>query len=112
LPHLSFTLLNSPTEFSITYRSAYAHTLISCAGFSPLFGPLWYISRMFRITKHAEGKRGSFVKLVHLDTEDFAVIARSPSDGRLHHKYIGPDLSEAEEVFDVEIAKLTAAEQE
>ncbi len=67
---------------------------------------------MFRITKHAEGLQGSFVKLVHLDTEDFAVILRSPSDGRLHHKYIGPDLSKAEEIFNVEIAKLTATEQD
>jgi hypothetical protein len=67
---------------------------------------------MFRITKHADGRQGSFVRLVHLDTDDFAVILRSPSDGRLHHKYIGPDLSKAEEVFSVETAKLTAAEQD
>jgi hypothetical protein len=67
---------------------------------------------MFRITKHVEGQQGSFVKLVHLDTEDFAVILRSPSDGRLHHKYIGPDLSKAEEIFNVEIARLIATEQD
>ncbi len=75
-------------------------------------GPLWYITPMFRVTKHAEGQRGSFVKLVHLDTDDFAVIVRSPSDGRLHHRYIGPDLSKAEEIFNVEIAKLAPLRQQ
>lgn len=67
---------------------------------------------MFRITKHAEGQRGAFVKLVHLDTDDFAVIVRSQSDGRLHHKYIGPDLSKAEEIFNVEIAKFPAQREQ
>ncbi len=59
---------------------------------------------MFRITKHAEGQRGAFVKLVHLDTDDFAVIVRYPADGRLPTNTFGPDLSKAEEIFNVEIA--------
>jgi len=67
---------------------------------------------MFRISKHAEGGQGSFVKLVHLDSDDFAVIVRSPSDGRLHHKYIGPDLSEAEEIFAAESGKVCAPHEE
>jgi hypothetical protein len=61
---------------------------------------------MFRIEKHAEGDHGAFVKLIQLNGEDFAVVVRSPSDGRLHHRYIGPDLSKAEEVFNAEVAKL------
>lgn len=52
------------------------------------------------------------MKLVRLDTEDFAVIVRSPSDGRLHHRYVGPDLSKAEEVFDGEVARLTELARE
>ncbi len=67
---------------------------------------MWYIERMFRITKHEMGAKGAFVKLVQLDTEDFAVIVRSQMDGRLHHKYIGPDQSKAEEIFLSESEKL------
>ena len=52
------------------------------------------------------GAKGAFVKLVQLDTEDFAVIVRSQMDGRLHHKYIGPDQSKAEEIFLSESEKL------
>lgn len=61
---------------------------------------------MFSITKQAQGKRGSFVKLVQLDTEDYAVIVRPPSEGRLQHRYVGPDLSKAEEVFETEMVRL------
>jgi len=61
---------------------------------------------MFRVTKHAEGGRGAFVKLIYLDSDDFAVIVRAPEDGRLQHLYIGPDSSKAEEVFAGEVRKL------
>lgn len=64
------------------------------------------------MAKHAEGQRGSFVKLVHLDTEDYAVIVRSPIDGRLHHKYIGPDVSKAEEIFSIEAGKLAGQREQ
>jgi len=63
---------------------------------------------MFHVEKHAEGNHGAFVKLIQLDGDDFAVVVRSPSDGRLHHGYIGPDRSKAEEVFNSEVAKLPA----
>lgn len=62
---------------------------------------------MFRITKQAQGKRGSFVKLVQLDPDDFAVIVRTPLDGRLHNRYVGPDLAKAEEVFNSEAERLS-----
>jgi hypothetical protein len=61
---------------------------------------------MFTISKQALGKRGAFVKLVQLDSEDYAVVVRPPLDGRLQHRYVGPDLPTAEEVFDSEAAKL------
>jgi len=64
---------------------------------------------MFRIQNHAEGDRGAFVKLIQLDGDDFAVVVRSPADGRLHHRYIGPDSSKAEEVFNAEASKLPVA---
>lgn len=67
---------------------------------------MWYIMVMFSITKQAQGKRGSFVKLVQLDTEDYAVIVRPPSEGKLQHMYVGPDLSKAEEVFETEAGRL------
>jgi hypothetical protein len=62
---------------------------------------------MFCITKQAQGKRGSFIKLVQLDSDDYAVIVRPPSEGRLQHLYVGPDLAKAEEVFDMELDKLS-----
>ena len=62
---------------------------------------------MFSITKQAQGDDGAFVKLVQLDSDDFAVIVRFPSDVRLHNRYIGPDLSKAEEVFGSEASKFT-----
>jgi len=61
---------------------------------------------MFQVTRNAEGGRGAFVKLIQLDSDDFAVIVRTPEDGRLQHRYIGPDLSTAEEVFASEVRKL------
>lgn len=54
---------------------------------------------MFQIARHALGSGGAFVKLVHLESDDFAVIVRYPNDGRYHHRYIGPDFYEAEDVF-------------
>jgi hypothetical protein len=63
---------------------------------------------MFTVTKHEEGPKGAFIKLVQLESEDFAVITRCSGDGRLHHKYIGPDLTEAEEVFQMEAGKIHA----
>jgi len=41
-----------------------------------------------------------------LDSDDFAVILRAAEDGRLHHLYIGPDSSKAEEVFNQESSRL------
>ena len=61
---------------------------------------------MFSITKQVLGEDGAFVKLVQLDSDDFTVIVRFSSDVRLHNRYIGPDLSTAEEVFDSEVSKL------
>jgi hypothetical protein len=61
---------------------------------------------MFQITKQVAGRSGSFVKLVRSDSEDYVVILRSPADGRLHHRYMGPDLLKAEEIFAAESAKL------
>ncbi|MDD3471874.1 MAG: hypothetical protein AB7V04_12305 [Desulfomonilaceae bacterium] len=61
---------------------------------------------MFEIQKQKEGVRGSFVRLVKLSSEDYTVIVRSPDDGRLLNRYMGPDLSKAEEVFVSEVEKL------
>jgi hypothetical protein len=61
---------------------------------------------MFQIAKQAEGIGGSFVKLVQLESEDFAVIVRVPRDSKLHQRYIGPDFMKAEEVFNQELMKV------
>lgn len=61
---------------------------------------------MFEIEKQKEGGGGSFVRLVRLGSEDYTVIVRLPDDGRLLNRYMGPDLSKAEEVFSSEIDKL------
>ncbi len=61
---------------------------------------------MFRIIKQTDATNGVFVKLVHLEGDDFAVILRASSDGKLIHKYIGPDSAKADEVFEAESAKL------
>ena len=65
---------------------------------------------MFQVTKQAEGTGGAFVKLVRLDEDDFAVIIRHSTDGKLHNRYIGPDSNKAEEVFISEAKKLGADE--
>ncbi len=57
---------------------------------------------MFQIAKKTQGPGGSFVKLVQLDSDDFAVIVRYPRDIKLAHRYVGPDFYKAEEVFDQE----------
>jgi hypothetical protein len=67
---------------------------------------------MFQIAKLARGNRGAFVKLIRLDTDDFAVIVRAPSDVRLHHRYIGPDPAKAEEIFSTEVGKLSAGDRQ
>ncbi len=64
---------------------------------------------MFHVTKQALGDDGAFVKLVQLESDDFAVIVRGSSDVRLHNRYIGPDLSKAEEVFNAEVGRFTAS---
>jgi hypothetical protein len=61
---------------------------------------------MFRITRQAQGRHGSFVKLAQFDSDDYAVIVRSPFDMRLHQRYIGPDLAKAEEIFTLEVTKI------
>jgi len=61
---------------------------------------------MFRITRQIQGRHGAFVKLAQLDSEDFAVIVRSPHDMRLQQRYIGPDLGKAEEIFSQEISRM------
>lgn len=67
---------------------------------------LCYIIYMFQIVKQTAGNRGTFVRLVRLDSDDYAVIVRQAEDGRLHHRYIGPDQAKAEEVFDEESSSL------
>jgi hypothetical protein len=61
---------------------------------------------MFQIAKHAEGIRGSFVRLIRLDSDDYTVIVRLAEDARLNHLYIGPDFAKAEEIFRLETEKL------
>jgi hypothetical protein len=61
---------------------------------------------MFHLTRQAQGRHGSFVKLAQFDSEDYAVIVRSPFDMRLHQRYIGPDLAKAEEIFTSEVTKI------
>jgi hypothetical protein len=66
---------------------------------------------MFEIVRQAIGEKGSFVRLVRLDSEDYTVIVRLPEDGRLHHRYMGPDMVKAEEVFQQEAGKLSVPKQ-
>lgn len=61
---------------------------------------------MFQIAKKTQGPGGSFVKLVQLDSDDFAVIVRYPGDIKLAHRYVGPDFYKAEEIFDQESQSL------
>jgi hypothetical protein len=65
---------------------------------------------MFNIARKAEGRRGSFVSLVHLDSDDFAVIIRYPDSSALRHLYVGPDYSIAEEVFTSAANRVTSGE--
>jgi hypothetical protein len=65
---------------------------------------------MFQIARQIEGGGGSFVKLVQLDSDDFAVIVRYPSEGKLYHQYMGPDFSAAEEIFNREVEKIASRE--
>ncbi len=67
---------------------------------------------MFQIAKQARGERGSFVKLIRLDADDFAVIVRAQSDVRLHHRYTGPDPAKAEEIFNAEVGKLNTGDRQ
>lgn len=62
---------------------------------------------MFEIVRQTIGEKGSFVRLVRLESEDYTVIVRLPEDGRLHHRYMGPDVVKAEEVFHQEVEKLS-----
>ncbi|MGC8658917.1 MAG: hypothetical protein ACP5U1_07560 [Desulfomonilaceae bacterium] len=62
---------------------------------------------MFRIIKQTQGVRGSFVRLIKLETEDFTVLLRGSEDGRLYHRYVGPDSTKAEEVFTLESQKIS-----
>ncbi len=66
---------------------------------------------MFHVTKQALGDDGAFVRLVQLDSDDFAVVVRGSSDVRLHNRYIGPDLSKAEEVFNAEADRFAVSGQ-
>ena len=61
---------------------------------------------MFEITKEATGHRVALVRLVKLDTDDFTVIVRLAKDARFHHRYMGPDMAKAEEVFHQEVENL------
>lgn len=67
---------------------------------------------MFQIVKHTQGSKGAFVKLVRLDSDDYSVIVRLPEHGRLHHKYIGPDWTKADEVFEAETSRLNMSEDQ
>jgi hypothetical protein len=61
---------------------------------------------MFEILKQTDGLRGSFVRLIKMGVDDFTVLIRSSDDGRLHHRYVGPDLRKAEEIFTSESDKI------
>ncbi len=52
------------------------------------------------------------MRLVQLESDDFAVVVRNASDGRLRHRYVGPDFMKAEEVFDQEVKRVTAPDVE
>ncbi len=70
------------------------------------------ISRaMFQVAKQTGGRKGSFVKLVQLESDDFAVVVRYPSDSRLCQRYIGPDFYKAEEIFSAEVEKITSEDE-
>jgi hypothetical protein len=64
---------------------------------------------MFTTINQSTGTRGAFVKLIRFESEDYAVVVREADDSRLHQRYIGPDLTKAEEVFAGEVVKLPQA---
>ncbi len=61
---------------------------------------------MFQILKQTEGVRGSLVRLIKMGADDFTVLYRASSDGRIYHRYVGPDSTKAEEVFILESEKI------
>lgn len=65
---------------------------------------------MFTITRQAHGRQGAFVKLVRLESDDYAVIVRPPGEGGLQNRYLGPDLSRAEAIFDKEVGSFIERE--
>jgi hypothetical protein len=73
---------------------------------APFGSYLCYIIEMFQIVKQIAGNHGSFIRLVRLDSDDYAVIVRVADDGRLNHLYIGPDSSKAEEIFNQESSRM------
>lgn len=99
-----------PSKYNLQ-RALMPTVLITKQDFRYFFLVIWYIRRMFHVTKQALGDDGAFVKLVQLDSDDFAVIVRGPSDVRLHNRYIGPDLSKAEEVFNAETGRFTVSRE-
>ncbi|MFA6220882.1 MAG: hypothetical protein WC647_01065 [Desulfomonilaceae bacterium] len=46
------------------------------------------------------------MRLIKMGVDDFTVLIRSSDDGRFHHRYVGPDLIKAEEIFTSESDKL------
>ena len=62
---------------------------------------------MFQILKQTEGVHGSFVRLIKLGTDDFTVVLRASNDGRIYHRYIGPDPNKAEEIFAMESERIS-----
>jgi hypothetical protein len=65
-----------------------------------------YSSIMFEILKQTDGVRGSFVRLIRLGADDLTVLIRSAGNGRIQHRYVGPDSSKAEEVFNLESERI------
>lgn len=83
-----------------------------CKGFSWGSFDLAAVSRaMFQVAKQTGGPKGSFVKLVQLESDDFAVVVRYPSDSRLHQRYIGPDFYKAEAIFRAEVDKIVSEDE-
>jgi hypothetical protein len=79
---------------------------------APLVGAVVYLRVMYQITKQALGDLGSFVRLVKLDDDDYTVIVRRPEDGRLEHRYIGPDPAKAEEIFASEAERISGTKSD
>ncbi|MGC8602442.1 MAG: hypothetical protein ACP5VS_01995 [Desulfomonilaceae bacterium] len=47
------------------------------------------------------------MRLIKLGNDDFTVLMRAPADGRIYHRYVGPDSTKAEEVFIAESQKIS-----